>query len=415
MMSRPATPSASSPHPASEVDVCIVGAGVAGACLAHRLRGQGVRVALVDAQVPCTPRFRVEKLGVDQFAFLQKFGLMDRLLAVATPIGRIEVGVRGRIVETEWNAEYGFHYHELVNALREGLEIVAGHVAEFGLSDENQQVRLHDGRRLTARLVVLAAGGSASLQEKLGIARHRISTPHSMSFGFTIQTASGRLPYDELTYHPEHFADRVDYLTIFPVPDGVRANLFTYHDVRSPVVRAMRDEPAAQMGRMFPRLPRLIGPYSVVSKVEAVPMDIWVSEPQGRSGLVLIGDAFQSACPATGSGCTKVLNDVDVLAALVPGWLATPGMAAAKTDALYAHPQKRAVDERSVHSAGYHRRYRTDGRLRMRVHRAKNDLLMHWRGLRQRWGLVPAGRSSPAGLSEKDPRWPASGPSPVRT
>lgn len=384
----------SGPPQSPPVDVCIVGAGVAGACLAHLLRGKGLSVALVDAQAPCTPRFRVEKLGFDQFKFLRQFGLMDRLEAVATPIGRIEVGVRGRIIETEWTPEYGFHYHALVNSLRDGLEIVVGHVHAIELSEEIQRVGLRDGRQITARLVVLAAGGSASLHQLLGISRRSIYAPHSMSFGFSLRTPDGGLPYEELTYHPEHFADRIDYITIFPVPDGVRANLFTYHDAQSPVVRAMLREPEAQMARMFPRLPRLIGAYTITGKVEAVPMEIWVSQPQGRPGLAVIGDAYQSACPATGSGCTKVLNDVDVLSSLIPKWMASPGMPAAKVDELYDHPQKVAVDARSLHSAGYHKRYRTDGGLRMRIHRARTDARMYWRGLRQRFGKSAAAASA---------------------
>jgi 2-polyprenyl-6-methoxyphenol hydroxylase-like FAD-dependent oxidoreductase len=194
-----------------------------------------------------------------------------------------------------------------------------------------------------------------------------------------IRTESGKLPFDGVNYLPDRFGDRVNYLTLFPVPDGIRANLFTYHDARSPIVRAMRKEPKNELSRLFSKLPRMIGKYEVVSKVDSVPTDLWVAEPQGKPGLAVIGDAFQSACPATGTGLTKVLNDVDVLQSLVVEWLSTPGMRATKVDSLYAHPRKRTFDAESLATGAYNKRVNTDRGLRMRVHRAKEAALMYWR------------------------------------
>ena len=53
-----------------------------------------------------------------------------------------------------------------------------------------------------------------------------------------------------------------------------------------------------------------------------------------QAGLVLLGDAFQSVCPTTGTGLSKVLTDVDVFCHdCVPDWLATSGMGIEKLPA----------------------------------------------------------------------------------
>jgi 2-polyprenyl-6-methoxyphenol hydroxylase-like FAD-dependent oxidoreductase len=68
-------------------------------------------------------------------------------------------------------------------------------------------------------------------------------------------------------------------------------------------------------------------------------------------GLVLIGDAYQSVCPTTGTGLSKVLTDVDVLSECVLSWLETPGMGTEKICGYYEHPRKIACDENSIRQA----------------------------------------------------------------
>ena len=55
--------------------------------------------------------------------------------------------------------------------------------------------------------------------------------------------------------------------------------------------------------------------------------------------------AFATSCPAGGTGITKVFTDVERLAALVPGWLATEGLGREKVARFYDDPAKRACDE----------------------------------------------------------------------
>ncbi len=68
--------------------------------------------------------------------------------------------------------------------------------------------------------------------------------------------------------------------------------------------------------------------------------------------MALVGDSYQSACPSTGTGLSKVLTDVDVLCNVcVPLWMATPGMGVEKINEYYDNATERAGDSFSLGAA----------------------------------------------------------------
>ena len=69
---------------------------------------------------------------------------------------------------------------------------------------------------------------------------------------------------------------------------------------------------------------------------------------------MLVGDAFETTCPVTGTGTDKVFTDVERLCNVhIPAWLATDGMGEDKIAAFYDDPIKQACDEWSSAKA-YH-------------------------------------------------------------
>ena len=98
-------------------------------------------------------------------------------------------------------------------------------------------------------------------------------------------------------------------------------------------------------------------------------MDIAVAENCRQDGVVVIGDAYQTSCPAAGTGVSRVLTDVERLCTVyVPQWLRTSGMSASKIAAFYDDAQKQAVDQRALRLADYRRNLtiETDWRWRAR-------------------------------------------------
>ncbi|MDB4912965.1 MAG: FAD-dependent monooxygenase [Gemmatimonadetes bacterium] len=384
--SEPAPSSADATDAPDVMDVCIVGAGLAGSSAAFVLGRAGYRVMVVDPRIVCAPCFKAEKIEPDQAHTLRELGLFDAVHATAQRIhvevtGRNGMATGSRVIE-----QYGIHYHDMVNSVRQEAEAVAkiitGRVVAIQASDHLQNVELSDGRCISARLVILACGSIGSkLHANLGLRKRVVSEHHSMSYGFSIERSSGEpFPFEALTYAPSRLDQPIAYLTLFNRKDGMRANLFAYQPPTDPDVRRYLADPITELNRQMPGLDVLCGEVRLTSHVEVFSIDLFVTENVERPGLVLIGDAFQSVCPSTGTGLSKVLTDVDVLCrACIPAWLNTPGMGAAKITQFYFNARKQAVDSHSLGSAITMRRTATDRSAKFRVFRAR-QYVARWLG-----------------------------------
>jgi 2-polyprenyl-6-methoxyphenol hydroxylase-like FAD-dependent oxidoreductase len=354
-------------------EIIIVGAGLAGTALAAVLGRQGRRVILVDLHASCPPLFRAEKIEKEQVLLLRKLGLLEHLLPYCGRVREVWGSYDGRIFKTSPIEQYGLKYAEMVNALRAEMpaEVVSrvGRVESITNSDEVQRVKLVGGEELSAKLVVLACGSRGDFQNNLGMRRRVVQKDQSLGFGFDIAADSQAFPFDALTYYSMSPSARIDYLTLFKFRNTMRANLFVFRSASDPWVREFIQKPEAMLRRHLPKLSRVTGEFRVTSNVESSRVDLYKVDCDPQPGVVLIGDASQSACPATGMGLDKVLTDVDVLAECVPQWLATPGMSAEKMAGFYQHPRKLGMDGRALQRAQEHRRVVVDPSLRWRVHR----------------------------------------------
>jgi 2-polyprenyl-6-methoxyphenol hydroxylase-like FAD-dependent oxidoreductase len=115
-----------------------------------------------------------------------------------------------------------------------------------------------------------------------------------------------------------------------------------------------------------------IGDYRVVSRVETALVDLYRTEGEPRTGVVLIGDAAQNVCPSTGMGLTKVLTDVDVLCGdCVRLGLGAAGMDGNESSSFYNSTRKRDTDAKAIHDALYRRNACTGRSLRWMIHRIR--------------------------------------------
>lgn len=354
-----AEPTAAAGAATTAVDVAIVGGGLAGSLAAAVLARAGHRVALVDKRAVYPEEFRVEKIGGHQLEMFRRLGFLRGLESVASPYDRVLNIREGKVVDVSVGQAYGLPYADLVAMARGQISdpstLIVDEVTAVSCSDDVQHLALASGRRLTARLVVLATGMAGAVGYKLGIRRRMLAERHSVSFGFTIARRDGA-PFDfkALTCYGERTADGVDYLSLFPVRAGMRANLFMFRDPTDPVMRDLRRDTEATLLRLLPGLQPYLGDFHVTDRVQNWVMDLSVVEGHLQDGVVLIGDAFQTNCPAAGTGVARLLVDVERLCTeYVPRWLTTSGMSREKISEFYADPDKAAADQQSLKMARF--------------------------------------------------------------
>jgi 2-polyprenyl-6-methoxyphenol hydroxylase-like FAD-dependent oxidoreductase len=150
-------------------------------------------------------------------------------------------------------------------------------------------------------------------------------------------------------------------VAMFPIGAGTRANLFVYRDMQDPWLKEFREAPKETLLKAMPHLESLTGAFEVDGFVKIRPVDLYVSEGHRQAGVVLVGDAFATSCPAAGTGAGKALMDVGRLCnEYIPRWLETPGMGAEKIAAFYDDRVKRAYDAFCTRKAYFLRSFSID-------------------------------------------------------
>jgi 2-polyprenyl-6-methoxyphenol hydroxylase-like FAD-dependent oxidoreductase len=339
-------------------DIAIIGGGLAGSIAAAILGRAGIATILVDPHPIYPPDFRVEKLGGgEQVARFRKTGLAEAVLRKATLAEETWIARFGHLLDKPPRQQFGIMYDTLVNAIRAEIlpevEIIFAKAVSVSTSRDRQQLVLSNDETISARLVVMANGLNLGLRRTLGIERRVVSPAHSISIGFDI-APSGRSAFDfpSLTYFSERPSDRIPYLSFFPIGQRMRANLFVYREIDDPWLREMRIAPVKTLHASLPRLSRITGDFTITGEVKIRPADLCVNSGYRRAGLVLVGDAFETTCPVTGTGTDKVFVDVERLCnVLIPAWLATEGLDEAKLAAFYNDEVKQACDAWSIAKA----------------------------------------------------------------
>lgn len=313
-------------------DIAIIGGGFAGALAALKLAAMGLSPVVIDPHAPYPSDFRCEKFSAEQVAQLQALGVVD---AFQTP------ELYG--ADPEALIRRGLRYDQMVNALRDrwpaDVRFLQGKVADIQASTDRQRLTLSDGTVIDCRLVILATGPGEKLRADLGLTKEVLSANHSICLGFSLEGAFG---FDGLVHRGETAGDGIGYASLFRLPgqnggDRMRVNLFIYDDPKSERVRNIRRAPLNELIRLMPGLrTKLLLAQPVDEAVEMRVTDLYEVKADHLDGVVLIGDARRTSCPASGTGISRILDDVRRLGDALPAWLDSEGMAAGKTATFYA-------------------------------------------------------------------------------
>jgi len=356
-------------------DVAIIGGGLAGSTAAAMLGRAGIPAVLIDPHPVYPPELRCEKIGGEQLELLRQTGLAEPTLRATTLDGEVWEARFGYVVARKPSDQHGIMYDTLVNTVRAqippGVETIIAKATAIASSDERQRIELSNGDEISARLVVLANGLNIGLRHTLGITREVISQCHSVTLGFDVEPAGrAAFAFPALTYWPKRARERMAYLSLFPIGGKMRANLMVYRDMTDPWFQQFKRAPEAALRAMMPGLARMTGGFKVSGPVRIRPADLCVTEGYRQPGIVLVGDAFSTSCPAAGTGTTKVFTDVGRLCNVhIPTWLSTDGMSADKISQFYDDPQKVDCEARSRAKAYHLRALSTHHSLKWRAQR----------------------------------------------
>ena len=365
----------------------------------------GIDAVVIDPHPVYPDDFRCEKLDGPQVEILKKTGIADAVLRASTPDRESWVARFGRLVEKRPGDQQGIFYAPLVNTMRgeipKHVPMIEAKVTALKTSADRQIVTLSTGEEISARLIVLANGLNIGLRDSLGVTREIMSECHSITH--RLRREAGRPP--RLRFSRAHLlrgeqrATRAALITLFPIGAAMRANLFIYRDMKDPWLRELRAAPQETLFALMPGLRKLMGDFEVEGFIKIRPVDLYVTHGYRQPGVVLVGDAFSTSCPAAGTGARKAMMDAERLChGYIPQWLATPGMGADKIAAFYADPEKRACDDFCHDKAFGLRSFSTDPSLAWRTRRWIKFVGQYARGTMRQWqrsGRVAAARSGP--------------------
>ncbi|MEO5760551.1 MAG: NAD(P)/FAD-dependent oxidoreductase [Mesorhizobium sp.] len=362
----------------AEVDVAIVGAGLAGTIMATVLGKAGHKVALIDPHRVHHDEFRAEKTRLESMQLFEKMGLGPVIKSLVTSTTEIQIFRLGQFFQRKQVSEFSFSYGPLINGLREALPpevpLTVGKVAEVSTGPDRQRLVLNNGTVIDARLLVVATGYSEAVRRAIGVERVEHSKAHSLAIGFDLAVSPQEFGSRSLTFYPGRFGQRIAYLSVFRIGNRMRANMFVYRTVADPWVQAFRADPRQMLLQLMPEIAPQCGNFAVASPVEVRQVSLTTTTGHRRDGVVFIGDAFSTTCPAQGDGILRAATDVDRLCSTyIPAWLATPGMGVDKIGTFYDDPVKVAADASAMHFSIYAKAIATGTGLEWRIRRLRNN------------------------------------------
>jgi len=385
-------------------DVAILGAGFAGSLAAVMIGAAGYDVTLIDVNPDSHSGFRAEKIDSDQLALLNEMGLLDVFKAAGTLANKV-INIRGKaVIDRRHIEEYGLHYSEMISLLRSrfssNLQMRQGRVIDIaagGSGGNRQAVILEDGTSIEARLVVLACGHNEPLFRQLSFKKISISRQPTIAVGFSMRPPATGFSFPSLAAYGERQGDGIDYVSLFPIEDLMRANLFLFTSADDPRLHRLRSEGPAGLFDFLPGLEPWLRHSQWMNDVVIRSVDVCKYENLLRDGVVVIGDAFRTSCPSVGTGLTCAITDVLCLRGHIDSWMTDLRVSADQIQKFYDSPQKLACDARAHELALKRRKIVTTVSYGHRLKRSAYFMARRLRGqLRDTLNRDKNGKLSPA-------------------
>lgn len=341
-------------------DLIIVGAGLAGNCLALALKDSGLNVAIVEAasreQLRDSPAGdRALALAAGTVELLDAMGAWAGLADKATAIKNIHISDRGHFGKTRLSAaESGVPALGYVIAARDIETHLTDLVAQTsitclyetrvaglmsGADAVNVSLKQHNqSLNLTAQLLVGADGGQSTVRKLLDI-------PQQITeYGQTalVTTVQATLPHQNTAY--ERFTEQGP-LAFLPVSGRNISVVWTRkHEQAEALMASGEADFLAELQDCFGYR---LGALKLVAPRRAFPLSLIRAESMVSGRTVIIGNAVHQLHPVAGQGFNLGIRDVAELAERLLNRQAKPGDIG-NADFLNAYVKQRLDDHQKT-------------------------------------------------------------------
>lgn len=314
----------------SKYDVCIVGAGVAGATMAARLGMAGKRILVVERNLSERDVIIGELLqpgGVDS---LQKMGLEFFLHNMdAQPVKGYNIIFKERDVVIKYPHEngeplgYGFRNGKFVQNMRhyiqslENVDVIEGRV--ISLIEEEGEIKginynligIEETQSSFAPLTIVSDGPLSKFRESL-------SNPEIKVNGYFVGIILENCPLPHPGYGHLVMGDHSPFV-MYPVNSNEIRILIDFPGSEPPKIN--NDFKDKLLIEFLPHMPESTKESfkKAVSKgrFKMMPNHRLPAAPEIKSGAVLVGDSLNMRHPLTGGGMTAAFSDVSILSDLL--------------------------------------------------------------------------------------------------
>lgn len=341
---------------AEDFDVIVVGARCAGSPLATLLARAGLRVCLLDrAQFPSdTPSTHgIQPSGVK---LLEQLGVLDRLLAITTPIERVMIALDDARIELDaMSARFGA---PMLNIRRIALDAILLEAAGAagadirtgttvtGLLQEHGRVVgvTTSAGPLRARLTVGADGARSTVAQLVGATEYHQTPPGRI---FTWAYFDGADAPDDKVWIGSN-DDHV--LLASPTDAGLFMAAVGFDQDRRDELRGDRAAAHTVALRQWPELEAGLTGATRVGPVRMMSRWHGFFRRSAGPGWVLVGDAGHFKDPTPGQGIADALRQT---ATLAPAIVEALGAARRPDDVLHTWWRRRDRDAREMYWFAY--------------------------------------------------------------
>lgn len=308
-------------------DICIVGAGMAGATIATYLAAKGIKIALVDREFVEKRRIVAELLQPGAVEVLKKMDLGHLLVGFdAQAIDGYALFNHDKQFSISYNQDESTHYHgvglhnsRFLKKIREdalkhdSVTQFHGTVSELIEDEKNivtgvryKKKQTREVKTIKAKLTITSDGFFSSLRKDLS---NNVKTVTSFFIGLILKHCT--LPFP---HHGHVFLSAPTPFICYPISSTETRLLIDFPGEKAPKKEAIIKHIETNVAPYLPEDIRLCLAHTMIENdYKVMPNHYMPAKPILKEGAVLLGDALNMRHPITGGGLTAVFNDVYLL------------------------------------------------------------------------------------------------------